>query len=461
MLKIGETRRSRRSFSLSSKIVMTKTGKIVLTVLIGLPLLCCLGVGLVFNEAMRQSSGRGDKELAGLKAKGVPTDIKDLYAKSGLPPEKNAATYYLQFANQSEKAPDAALIKAINAGMSRKATPEDKAKAAAAFPKLSKEYGLLRKATDQARCEFEIPVTGFRDPFPHFQAMKDGAKLLAYQATDRSKHGDYSGALDCIGRGYRLSQHTGDSFLIAMLVQAANTAITNRAFQDVIAQHAENRAFLLEARKLIMEQEKDLPSIRRAVLGELPITLSELESVKSIRDLQFSSPGSEEPVPSRPSASENIVSGPLRTLLRTELIHAYAELEPQLPKNGNDWQAADKALRAAEAKLNKDRNPATAMAQMLFPAYEEIGNVIGRLEADRRVTRAGIELLLDRASPKGLPAELPNQAWAIDPFTKRPMGYLKVRREFTVYSVGPDLHDDRGVPRGGDRKTYDIAFSVH
>jgi hypothetical protein len=71
-------------------------------------------------------------------------------------------------------------------------------------------------------------------------------------------------------------------------------------------------------------------------------------------------------------------------------------------------------------------------------------------------------LLLERARTGALPDRLPD--WGdvcIDPFSRKPLRYVRHPRGFTLYSVGRDRTDDGGVRRdevkSGQGQHYDMV----
>lgn len=85
----------------------------------------------------------------------------------------------------------------------------------------------------------------------------------------------------------------------------------------------------------------------------------------------------------------------------------------------------------------------------------------GRWIADLRVRRACLRLLQERLKSGSLAKTLPDFGEdSIDPFTGQPLCYKVHGKGFMVYSVGPDRHDDGGLPRTTENAPYDIVINM-
>jgi len=99
-----------------------------------------------------------------------------------------------------------------------------------------------------------------------------------------------------------------------------------------------------------------------------------------------------------------------------------------------------------------------------FPAVEFIYIKVLRAWARCDVARVGIALELCHSEkgeyPDSLNALAPEFLGEVppDPYTGKPLRYVKEDKGFVVYSVGPNLSDDGGMP-GTDRQALDIPWT--
>ena len=112
------------------------------------------------------------------------------------------------------------------------------------------------------------------------------------------------------------------------------------------------------------------------------------------------------------------------------------------------WPALRSVTRARQVIAVQELRGAPITGE--FPAVELIYLRVLRAWAKRDVARVGLGLELHRAEkgeyPDSVDALAPEYLNEVppDPFTGKPLRYVKTNKGFSVYSVGENLKDDAG-----------------
>jgi len=121
------------------------------------------------------------------------------------------------------------------------------------------------------------------------------------------------------------------------------------------------------------------------------------------------------------------------------------------------WVALPRIRSIGSPRPNPASTVSPAGAQLLMESTV-------RSWTRRDVARVGLALEFCRSEKGECPAELDALAPEFlsevpsDPFTGKPLRYIKTDKGFVVYSVGPNLSDDGGMP-GTTRNVLDIPWS--
>ena len=103
----------------------------------------------------------------------------------------------------------------------------------------------------------------------------------------------------------------------------------------------------------------------------------------------------------------------------------------------------------AVARIPYPKEPSGAVVAMATPSLDSIGDLASRMEVERRLTRAALDLEAGRNAP------LPR-----DPFGSGPLRVRRGPKGWTLWSVGPDGIDQGGKVRKGDGAAYDLVVAV-
>lgn len=434
---------------------MNRPQKIALGIILGVPVVCCLGGILTIRNKLADASGTLDGDLMALRAHGFPIAPEDLKPTKPIPAVRNAAPLFIRAAKTlNEGSAQTVAMKKVTAGMSTKATAAAKVEAEQSYSKLGELVTLAEQAADRPDCQFVRDWNqGFSMEFPEFRAMKDLCRLLAYKAERQNRAGDATGALRSIERAQRIGQHAeAEGFMIGALVAVACETIVNNSFCRIIDTHGRDAKFLAAARK-VQAGFGPLPSMRRVMATELVFGRIGIQKLSSMRDITAMLGGQTDA-----STLDKFPLTALRGAFEARLVHEYRLLEPDLPKDPEQWEGAKKALAAMEKRVDAEESPLGMLNRIILPVSSQSAEAIGKLQAQRRITEASLRILQARVNGP-LPKKLPSETGLFaDPFGAGPLHYKPTAGGgFMIYSNGPDRQDDGGKVRSSSSKSFDIV----
>lgn len=436
---------------------MRRANKIAVSIVLGIGGICLLGgYAVIYGQFGRYASQR-DAELAAARKEGLPTEAQDLVRT--VPPEQNAAPTYVKGIKVLEDKSLEPYRKVIADAQLKGASKADLRNAGAALAKFDPMLNEVQRASELPECAFDRNwALGPALLLPEYAHLKTFSKMFATRAELASLQGDWRSALKDIRTEYRLAQHTGqDPILIGMLVQVAQESIANRSLEMAIGEHGRNPEFLREAAKLAGDVGP-LPNLRHALGGEIVfgrVAIPMIEGRSSLM-MDVSYDGGE---PQKPFFMERAFfqSKPVQGAFETKLIQFWRETFRDLPKDPEKWEEALKVMGRLETRLGSDRSPANWANQMLMPVFSNAAAVNGKVMAQRRMTRAAIQVLEYRAKEGTFPKSLP--ADAIDPYSGKPFVYKIAGDGFKIWSVGEDRADNGGVTQSeASGKAFDLVF---
>jgi len=156
-----------------------------------------------------------------------------------------------------------------------------------------------------------------------------------------------------------------------------------------------------------------------------------------------------------------LMSRTMRRQYTAKVLEGFREAFQALPVEPERWEIADREMKAIEKKIDADKSPGNAVFAAAFPVLKP-GDFQGTLYARRNLLLTSLRLLSERNKTGKFPVKLPDGGkTSQDPFRHRPLAYVPNGVEgFLLYSVGPDLVDDGGVPKTKDRATGDLRVQV-
>lgn len=447
--------------------MMTTGKKIALGLLVGLPLCCCGGGWLTLQAVFGGAARQKDQELAKARAAGIAVDASDLAKLTYVPDAQNAAPLYRKiFAKTDGTTAIGKDLKAVTQGLGTHAKPEDKEKAIEADTRLQPLFAEVRQAAALPGCDFGYDWSlGFKVLFPEFTKLKDLAKALCFDASQKSARGDWRGALDDIAAAQKLGRHAGACpTVVGMLVEIATEAIANRSLDGIIDENSKNVAFL-QAAKQVHDGFGPLANYRRSLMGELVLGRISIGQIKSFGELTGSMDPSDGTPPGQTPIDKAVFGSQVaRDAFEAKLVAAYRMLITSIPKDPDRWEDAGKASKEFGRRVEADQSITNVLNRILFPVFSEATEAIGTTQAHRHLTDTALRLLINRSISGELPKYLPNYGpTRIDPFTGHALKYLPKGSGFLLYSVGKDRVDDGGITKADDpnAKTVDEVVRIH
>jgi len=422
----------------------------MLLVLILLAGIADLIAGVYFGGKLRS-------ELASLRAAGKPLTSAD---QAPLPVEEEENAFHLYM--------DAAKI-LVHPGnedyaFGRQDRQWDDPEVLASIRTLVKQdqpaLELVREAAKRPRCRSDMD---WSDPaaalYSHLDSAHLLARFLASSAVVAAESGDQAEALERLRLGVVLARHMAEEpFLVSELVVIAIDTLTISAAQHVLAvgplpEH--------EARRLAEELDRlDYAMLsQQAWEGERAFGLDGFRLAKRNRLLPYwVSVGGESRLK---SGFWWAYAYPLRPWLYADelryLAHmAAAEQALALPPHE---RARASILRSAIPV--DERPPGWALvSRMLLPVCGAAEQKVLTGQAGRHLFRTAIGLERHRQQHGRYPGsleELRKSGWDVptDPFSGRDFVYRPAGNRYTLYSVGPNLQDDRGLVSIWPRSQHD------
>lgn len=233
---------------------------------------------LTFREI---SSRRVEKQLAAIRAAGLPTSPEELnYWQKKVPDANNQALAFLDAAdvivNPAKGAdPNAKSLGSLNAGQNLSTNMQ-----AAIDAYLADNRQALQAAHEAAKLtESHYPVNfsrGLATLVPHLAKVKNLTQLLRVEAIDHSRRGNTNEALQALATGFALaSSLEKEPMLISDLVRIANVSLVLSALERVLSEHQlsdEQLAFLNQ--KVIETERIGTEAFHRALAGERALAAS-------------------------------------------------------------------------------------------------------------------------------------------------------------------------------------------
>lgn len=321
------------------------------------------------------------------------------------------------------------------------------------------ELALFRVAAARPGCYFDKNYArlSFDMPLVELQQLRRAARLLAVDARRLAARGDLRGALADVNALFSLAGHAGAGpTLVSMLVAAAidglacdtmqevlgSTVATEDHFSDIFIDGAASYRRLL-ARAMRMEE---------AFVTSLFANMDRVDNLQVLQDM-FGG-----------IAPPMQFFGPLyRVFLQAHDLAAYRTLMHEHEQlSAKPYREAKAGWEALQDRF--DRQPRGLLTALLTPALGAANEAAFQAEARRRVAETALGMhryraargqfadKLDDLAPDFLPV-VPR-----DPFDGQRLRLEKNARGWVVYSVGPDLVENQGLPFNPNDKQGDIGF---
>ena len=417
-----------------------------------------------------------EEEIGRLRAAGEPLTPEELWPPEIQPESENAALLYEQaYALFQESGYDA-----FEGGVGLDISWDDPGswseEATAAvrhtLAQCDEALALVRRAAHMERCRFD-PNLENRPPTsqsPYF-SLRDAARALSWSAGIKLRDGDVHGAVQDAHDAFLTSRAVADeprtfAFMVRALIAATALDEAQNVLRDCNGEADLVRTFLADVRQ-------DRPSVRAQLVaaykGERVVNLVLTTQLLGRTDLlpktSFSVGA---PVGPRMNWFERrfiVGSGTVfsQTMTRmAEMAQAdYVDARPLM-----DALIVDSENWKKHYLLNLSHQLTAAVVQPMVRNKEVETGTEARLAVAEAVFALRLYKAEHREYPESLDALSPAflQAVPTDPFTSKPLVYVREGEGFLVYSIGLNGKDDGGLTeteeddRAVDPGTDDVAW---
>ena len=410
-----------------------------------------------------------------IKQGGLPTSQADLFPK--IPPDdRNAAPLLKKAAELVKQMPkESPALRYVPGSGSKNDTvqlPEKEIAAIKSFlaePAAIETVKLLSEAAGKEECYFARDYAkGISLDLHDATSMISAIRLLLNHSWCLAKGGDVAGAVREINSGMRICGfYLDDPIIITWLVGVACEQMCLSAEMDLIST-SELTSVEIDALDMSVKNHRETARtlLVRAFDGERvfcggSIFERFLSSKINSRELRSAfgsmpSPGEKN---AKAAAAFWFYEHPLRPLLVADYA-TYLRFMLESRKGILDPQSGER-----EAKKLAEKIPRTALLTRLSaPALANLARKLHEVEVSLDLALLGLSAEKFRIAnghyPQGL-AEIPWEGkLPRDPFTGGDLHYKEEGGNLLIYSVGPDLVDNRGNPRKSAKGEKDIVWSV-
>jgi hypothetical protein len=426
-------------------------------VLVAALVLVAVGVLLHILWSMHTRHGL-EAEIARLRAAGDPVTLEELWPPEIEPESENAALLYQQADNLFGKNGYGALEGSVGADVSwddpGSWSEETLAAVRQTLAQCDEALALVRRAAHMDRCRFD-PKWGWpaTTPIYHYAMLRQVARALCWSAALKLHDGDADGALQEAHAAFLASRALAtEPTLIGLLVQLAIIQTGLGEAQSVLEENAPRTELL---RSFLADVEQTRAALRQhlvdAFKGERVEALANLAPISRLDYLLPAASRRAAPPPPRASLAwlgrpviGGMVMGYLDTVTRAIEFGRANWVEAQPPM---DALQSDAARWRTHYLSNRSR----VLAALAVPAWVIAKKAETRAEAALAVAEVAMALKLYKSEHGEYPESLDALSGAFlpvvptDPFTNKPLVYVRRDDGFLVYSVGPNGKDDAGV----------------
>ncbi len=328
-----------------------------------------------------------------------------------------------------------------------------------AFIALYDRYGRrLYRAAGKPGCyfdrDYERPNFGVLPS--QLLMLRRAARLLALDARLRAAQGDTAAALASINAIFVIAEHTTtDPVLIALLLSTGIDALAAQTLQEVLASGTASATELSSVnigqwvcyRRQLDRAFRMEEAFGQAIFCEMG-TQVELTWVDDDFRRRI---------------------GPLTPLYRVFLLGddlaTYRRIMAQVRQlSAKPYYQAKSGLEDLVDQMRA--GPRGVLTNAIVPALARCSEFAARGDARRRVARVALAMHRYRAEHDRFPqspGELAPEFISFlptDPFDGKPLKLKPTEKGLVVYSVGPDMTDNGGLPFDKEEETGDIAFEL-
>ncbi len=330
---------------------------------------------------------------------------------------------------------------------------------------------LLMEAAETPHCAWPIDYNAPAHTlvFPHFGRMRSAARLLTLNSMVLTADGDHDEALRSCGAIFAIAEHAkADPVLIGALVSDAMQGIGTRAVEESLSLGDPSGAACRRLFDQLSSADQET-AMRRALLGERASGIRLFEDIRageySFADVlaQYGYPLESGPGWWRVHLGLYTTLG--RPLLDLDEMEFVRRLNANIEAIDLPWPQSNAELR----RLGAEHSMGHIITSMIVPVFSRAALSTERASAQTGAAQIALAAKAYQAEHGRYPellSELEANGWELpsDPFTGQPYHYRRERDGFVVWSVGPNMADDKGTPynpRAGmswEDGPYDITF---
>lgn len=426
-----------------------------------LPLLLLVIYLVALNRTEKQLAA----ELAKVEASGGALRLADLAPR--VPPgEANAADVYLRAFD---------LVTVDSETLERMREDADLARQVLATQEPA--LRLLEQASQIRACAFPVDWdAGPLRAFPHFGPMREGGRLLGVRAEVQAADGQMDAALSSCASILRMAEHAQkEPVLIGALVGFAINGMGVMALEESLSQGDPSPT----ACRALSEQLAAMDphaAVVRAFQGERATRVELFERIRAGEGRELFAGFFGEPVQWVQPLLLDLYRTVGRPLLNLDQVSSLRVMEQNIAALDLPPSEGQQQMEAVVEQIHQLPVYRSVLTKTIMPIFTRATWSRDRAAADIGAAQIALALTAYHAERRRYPetlAVLAAAGWHIpdDPFTGQPYVYRLEGDGFVVYSVGPDMTDDGGLPplwketaeltqaeaeRRRDR--YDLAF---
>ncbi len=292
--------------------------------------------------------------------------------------------------------------------------------------------------------------------FEEYPSMRLLVQLVSSKARTEADRGNIDAALQWITVALTIADHLAKEPGLASLIVARSCELhALSALQRIIMVHGSDSAFNRKVTQLVLSA-KPIPSVKRVLDWEIATkqqAILDLSTGVNTAEGLWGSSTRRQPL------SRFFWIPYVRLQVEKLMLSRYRKFFElnQTADTRDLWLA----LQKLDRDFITDRSTYGRLARKFVPPHDLAGALPLEMEARRRMTLLGLWIKSEQGKKGKVPAQLPKEPFAIDPFSEQPFRYHPDGASFVLYSVGPDLRDDKGIAQSttpGRRPMDDIEF---
>jgi len=420
-----------------------------------------VALALIYFIAVRVSAAKLSRAYADLRADGRPLELHEVIPPK-VPETENAAPLYQSAALllKAQPAPENNLLVYL-ANLSGQfidgsITPDklDELKALLAQDAVTRGLWIVEQGARRGSCRFDLDYeAGINILLQHLTDLRGIARILGAKARLEAQAGRLDSAWDAVPVQLRLADALRtEPVLVSQLVRISIVGgISCQTIKSLCEIEAPNAQRTGDLSEMLRSFDDVRPLVRaadgdRLLFGEWAFSLPKRELFRQ-HDL-FSQNSPDDVLTIMGACFKPAFLSYHTSYLK--IMHEAARLMERP-------YSIDKA-RSFNEMVEAERR---GLAQALAPAFGQVKRAHTQMQADIRVTCAGLALLQNKQSGGALPQALTgfDPEDIRDPFAGAPLIYRSGADGFVLYSVGPDEEDNNGSPKEDKQeKGWDIVW---